>query len=403
MPKPELIQLDATFYQDPEALYERLRADGPLHRVRTPEGQTGWLATDYDVAKDLLADPRVRKDARQLAKVIERSQPGTFSAAAAATDVSRHMLNMDPPDHMRLRRLVAKAFTTKEVGGLVPRIERIADDLIDAMRQTMDPVDLLSAYAFPLPMTVICELLGIPVEDRDSFQAWTNTLVSDSTIEEVRTASAAMAGYLADLVTDCRVAPRPGLLSALVAARDGGDALDDQEVVSMSFLLLIGGHETIVNLIGNTMLTLLGDPSRLASLRSEPERIPAAVEEHLRHLGPVHLATLRFTSEPITHSGTRIEAEELLFISLTAANRDSGRFSEPHRLDYERDEGGHLAFGHGIHYCIGAPLARAEARIALEKLLAAFPDIALAADREELQWRPSSRIRGLRSLPVSLA
>jgi cytochrome P450 len=395
------IELSEEFLREPGPLYEQLRAQGPIHHVRLPAGLRGWLITDYTVAKQVLADPTIRKDVHQIRRIIDTTHPGVH---AMGSDMAEHMLNTDPPDHTRLRRLVAKAFTPRSVAALVPRIEQIADELIAAIPTHTGPVDLLSAFAFPLPITVICELLGIPATDRDQFRAWTNTIMFAGTDsrETVLTAAANMNAYLRDLITDRRAHPGDDMLSGLASATDTDGNLTDTEVVSMTFLLLVAGHETTVNLIGNTMLTLLQDPERFAGLRAHPDQIPAALEEHLRHLGPVHIATLRFTTEPVTLGDTTIGPDELVFVSLAAANRDPSRFARPELVDYDRDNPGHLAFGHGIHVCLGAPLARAEGTIALTRLLAHYPHVTLATDPATLAWRTSSLIRGLDALPVQL-
>jgi len=395
------IELSEEFLREPGPLYEQLRAQGPVHHVRLPAGLRGWLITDYTVAKQVLADPTIRKDVHQIRRIIDTTHPGVH---AMGSDMAEHMLNADPPDHTRLRRLVAKAFTPRSVAALVPRIEQIADELIAAIPTHTGPVDLLSAFAFPLPITVICELLGIPATDRDQFRAWTNTILFAGTDsrETVLTAAADMNTYLRDLIAHRRVHPGDDMLSGLVTATDTDGNLTDTEVVSMTFLLLIAGHETTVNLIGNTMLALLQDPERFAGLRAHPNQVPAALEEHLRHLGPVHIATLRFTTEPVTLAGTTLAADELVFVSLAAANRDPNRFARPELVDYDRDNPGHLAFGHGIHVCLGAPLARAEGAIAITRLLAHYPHMRLATDPANLRWRTSSLIRGLDTLTVQL-
>jgi len=394
------IELSEEFLREPGPLYEQLQAQGPIHHVRLPAGLRGWLITDYTVAKQVLADPTIRKDVHQIRRIIDTTHPGVH---AMGSDMAEHMLNTDPPDHTRLRRLVAKAFTPRSVAALAPRIEDIADDLTAAM-PTTGPVDLLSAFAFPLPITVICELLGIPAGDRDQFRAWTNIILfagADSR-ESVLAAAGDMNAYLRTLIAHRRAHPGDDMLSGLVTTTDTDGNLTDTEVVSMTFLLLVAGHETTVNLIGNTMLTLLQDPERFATLRAHPDQIPAALEEHLRHLGPVHIATLRFTTEPVTLGDTTIGPDELVFVSLAAANRDPHRFARPELVDYDRDNPGHLAFGHGIHVCLGAPLARAEGTIAITRLLARCPHMSLATDPAALAWRTSSLIRGLDTLPVQL-
>ena len=394
------IELPEEFLREPGPLYEQLRDQGPVHHVRLPAGLKGWLVIDYTVARQVLADPTIRKDVHQIRRIIDTTHPGVH---AMGSDMAEHMLNTDPPDHTRLRRLVAKAFTPRSVSALVPRIKQIADELIAAM-PTTGPIDLLSEFAFPLPITVICELLGIPTGDRDQFRTWTNTILFAGTDsrDTVLAAAADMNTYLHTLIVARREHPGNDMLSGLVTATDEDGNLTDIEVVSMTFLLLVAGHETTVNLIGNTMFTLLQDQARFTALRTHPDQVPAALEEHLRHLGPVHIATLRFTTEVVNLGGTTVAADELVFVSLAAANRDPNRFARPELIDYERENPGHLAFGHGIHVCLGAPLARAEGTIALTRLLAHYPHMTLAAEPEVLEWRTSSLIRGLDTLPVQL-
>jgi cytochrome P450 len=311
------------------------------------------------------------------------------------------MLNSDPPDHTRLRRLVGKAFTTRRIEELRPRIEQITEELLDAMAGK-DEVDLLDAFAFPLPITVICELLGVPQDDRDDFRIWSNRLVSGSEAAElVSQAAASMAEYLTKLVAAKRANPGDDMVTALVHARDEDDRLEENELVSMLFLLLVAGHETTVNLIGNSTLALLRNPDQLAALHADPSLLHGAIEEFLRYDGPVQLATLRFTTQPLTIAGTVIPEGEFVMVALTSANRDQEKFADPDRLDVTRPAGGHMAFGHGIHYCLGAPLARLEGEIALGRLLARFPELRLAAEPQELTWRVSTIIRGLETLPVS--
>jgi len=400
---PPTIELSEAFLRDPGPVYQQLRRRGAVHHVHFPMGLTGWLVTDYTLTKRVLADPTIRKDARRFQQIMATRHPEMSTPGATDTDMAMHMLNTDPPDHTRLRRLVAQAFTPRSVAALVPRIKQLADELIAAM-PTTGPVDLLAAFAYPLPITVICELLGIPVTDRDQFRTWTTTILfAGSAGPEPRQAAAAdMNTYLRALIAARRAHPGDDMLSGLVTATDTDGNLTDTEVVSMTFLLLIAGHETTVNLIGNTMLTLLQDPERFARLRAHPDQVPAALEEHLRHLGPVHIATLRFTTEPVTLGGTTLAADEFVFVSLAAANGDPHRFARPELVDYDRDNPGHLAFGHGIHVCLGAPLARAEGAIALTRLLAHYPHMRLAADPDALAWRTSTLIRGLDTLPVQL-
>ena len=312
------------------------------------------------------------------------------------------MLNSDPPDHQRLRKLVNKAFTARRVEQLRPRITAITAGLLADM-STRREVDLLTAFAFPLPVTVICELLGVPTADRDQFRAWSASIVSETVAPEVFQAHAtAMIGYFRDLLAARRRKPADDLLSALISARDEGDSLSENELLSMAWLLLVAGHETTVNLIAGGMLALLLNPGELARLRADPALLSSAVEELLRYVSPVNDATFRFTGEPVELGGVPIGPGEVVLVALSGANRDASRYADPERLDVGRDAGGHLAFGHGIHYCLGAPLARLEAEIAFGGLLERYGEMTLAVSPDMLRWRPSSLIHGLESLPVRL-
>jgi cytochrome P450 len=311
------------------------------------------------------------------------------------------MLNSDPPDHTRLRRLVGKAFTPRRIEQLRPRVEEISDELLDTLAGRTE-FDLIDSFAFPLPTTVICELLGIPPADRESFRVWSNTLVSTSGAQETREASTAMAAYLVTLMADKRTNPADDMLTALLHARDNEDKLTENELISMVFLLLVAGHETTVNLIGNGMLALLGNPDQLAALRADFSLLPRAVEEFLRYEGPVNLTTLRYTTGPVRIGNVTVPAGEFVLVALSSANRDPEQFDDADRLDVTRSPGGHLAFGHGIHFCLGAPLARLEGEVAFEQLLRRFPDLRLAVDPGQLRWRASTLMRGVEALPVTV-
>ena len=385
--------LGAEYFSDPYSVHARLRAQRPVARVIMPGGTPAWLVTGYAQARAALTDPR-------LLKLPKGWRPDPDSLLAS---LDLHMLNLDPPDHERLRKLVNKAFTARRVQELRPRITAITAGLLDDM-STRREVDLLASFAFPLPITVICELLGVPVADRDQFRAWSATIVADTVSSEVFQAHAtAMTGYFQALLAARRREPADDLLSALVAARDEEDRLSENELLSMAFLLLVAGHETTVNLIASGMLALLLNPGELARLRADPSLLNGAVEELLRYVNPVNNATFRFTSEPVQIGGVPIGPGEVVLVSLSGANRDPSRYADPDRLDLGRDSGGHLAFGHGIHYCLGAPLARLEAEIAFAGLLERFGSMTLAVPEDELRWRPSTLIHGLESLPVRLS
>lgn len=393
------LRLDDTFFADPDALYRELRVERPVTRAVLPNGPTVWLVTRYADARQALVDPRLAKDARRIPELMARSASPP-PARAFAESLIQHMLNADPPDHTRLRKLVGKAFTMRAIARLRPRIEQLAAELADSMAAAGPAVDLLDEFAFPLPMTVICEILGVPQERRDEFRHWSNTLLSGAPDEERGAAAMAMAAFLAELVASKAAQPQEDILSDIVRASEDGDTLSPGETTAMAFLLLVAGHETTVNLIGNGMLALLRHPDQFARLREDPELVRNAVEEFLRYDGPVNLATFRFTTEPVTIAGTTIPEGAFVLVSLIGANRDPERFPGAEHLDVERDASGHLAFGYGIHHCLGAPLARLEAEIAFRTLLARFPDMTL--DGEPGPFRASSLIHGLSRLPVRL-
>ena len=386
----DLATYGADFVADPYPVYTELRARGPVHFVRMPVHGDVWLVVGYEEARAALADPRLSKDWRTIAA----GEP--ISAAAV------HMLYADPPQHTRLRKLVAREFTSRRMEALRPRIERITDELIAAMLPP-GSADLVEELAFPLPMAVICELLGVPDLDRTAFRTWSDKITAsaaDPADEEA--ALADMTTYLVGLVEDKRGGgPQEDLLSALIRTRDeGGDQLSPDELVGMAFLLLVAGHETTVNLIGNGVRALLDHPDQLAALRKDPGLLDGAIEEMLRYDGPVETATWRFTPRPVDIAGTVIPAGQVVGVVLAAADRDPARFPAPDTFDIRRPTQGHLAFGHGLHYCLGAPLARLEAKTALSRLLLAAPNLALAVPPSTLTWRPGPLIRGVHHLPV---
>ncbi len=399
----ELTALSREFVQDPWPVYRRLRAAGPVQRVLVPGGIPMWLVTSYADARTLLADPRLSKDHAGVRELFPPGEAGPYNSPLAA-----HMLNSDPPAHTRLRRLVNQALTARTVSRLRPRIEHVADELL-AAAPAGPPVDLIEAYAVPLASTVICDLLGVPAADRSNFRAWSKAFVSAVPPHVVRDAERSVMAYLTALTDAKRVTPADDLLSDLVHISGQPGQLWPDELVRMAFLLLVAGFETTVSLIGNGVLSLLRHPGQLSLLRSDPLLLPGAIEEFLRYEGPLHVATMRFTTEPVLVGDTQIPAGALVLISLLAANRDEARFADPHVLDITRQDPGHLAFGHGIHYCAGAPLARLEGQIAIGRLLSRFPALALpgrpgeSAEPGELHWRGSVLMHSLSSLPVRLA
>lgn len=377
------------FTANPYPHYAKLRAEGPVHTLRT-DGPGGiWLIVGYEEARAALADQRFSKNWR-------------FSDgwAMSSSPINANMLEMDGPEHTRLRKLVAREFTARRIEALRPRVEQITGELLDAMVPA-GKADLVDALAFPLPMTVICELIGVPDLDRDRFRQLSNAIVAPVSHEKESEAVHAMGAYLDELVEDKRCAPGEDLMSALIQARDeAGDRLSPEELIGMAFLLLVAGHETTVNLISNGVRALLDHPEQLALLRAEPELIDGAVEEMLRYDGPVENATFRFTREPVRVGPHVIPAGEPVLVALASGDRDPGRYPDPDTFDIRREAQGHLAFGHGMHYCLGAPLARMEGRIAVRALLERCPGLVRDPDGGEPDWLPGMLIRGVRSLPV---
>ncbi|KUM87206.1 cytochrome P450 family protein [Streptomyces pseudovenezuelae] len=370
---------------DPYPVYAALRAKGPVHRVLVPGSGECWLVVAHDAARAALADPRLRNDIRH---------SSTWQSDGGHA-VGRNMLQTDPPQHTRLRRLVASHFTARSVAELRPMIEAVARDLLDTLPER-GTADLVARYALPLPVTVICGLLGVPVADRAVFHDWSGELVMPTSPGAAAAAGAALTEYLADLIARGREGRTSGLLGDLATA----DGLSSEELLGMAFLILVAGHETTVDLISGTVHALLAHPDQLALLRDRPDLIGPAVEESLRYHSPVHATAFRFAAEPLDIDGTRIQAGDTVQVSLAAASRDPLRFPEPDRFDLRRPTRGHLGFGHGPHHCLGAPLARAEAAVALRLLLRHRPALAFATDPGTLTWRSSTLLRGLAALPL---
>ncbi|OIJ97621.1 cytochrome [Streptomyces sp. MUSC 14] len=385
----DLGEFEQALHEDPHPVYARLRAQGPVHRVRLPGwSEDAWLVVGYEAARTALADPRLVKDATKIGvTIMERDMVGD------------HLLATDPPQHTRLRALVTRAFTMRRVEQLRPRIQQITDELLDEMLPA-GRADLIGSLAYPLPITVICELLGVPDMDRAEFRTMSTEVVAPADVETEQSAVVRLGEYLTGLIEDKRRSgPTDDLLSDLVrTTAEDGDRLSARELRGMAFLLLIAGHETTVNLIGNGVHALLAHPGQLAALRDDMSLLDGAVEEMLRYEGPVHSATYRFAGEPLEIGGTPIGKGEHVMVSLTAAQRDDGRYDDPDRFDIRRDTRGHLAFGHGIHFCLGAPLARLEGRIAIGTLLRRAPGLAL--DGTPGPWLPGLLMRGMRNLPV---
>ncbi|MFE7313326.1 cytochrome P450 [Streptomyces sp. NPDC057555] len=386
---------------DPYAACAALRAAGPVHRITGTDGLPAWLVTRYDDVRSALADPRLSLDKRH-------AKPGNYRGFSLPPALDANLLNMEAPDHTRIRRLVAKAFTPRRVEALRAPVRRIADELLDAMA-AKGRAELVADYAGPLPITVICDLLGIPAEDRRDFRAWSDALITPdpSRPQAMKEAIGAMLEFYTGLIAAKRATPGDDLLSDLIAVRDdapddaGTDRLTEDELTSLAFLILFAGYENTVQLIGNAVLALLDHPERLTALRRNPAELPTTVDEFLRYDGPASLAIRRFPVEDVEIGGVRIPAGESVLLSLASANRDPDRFPDPDRFDPTRTRSGHLALGHGIHYCIGGPLARMETEIAIDALISRFPGLRLDIPRDEVRHRRTIRVRGLISLPVA--
>jgi cytochrome P450 len=387
--------MDPAFVADPYPTYRRLQAEDPVHH--SPMGF--WVLTRYEDVVAALRDPRLAKEA------IAAFVAARFGAPVPAMGLS--MLDRDPPDHTRLRSLVSKAFTPRVVDGLRPRVQQIVDGLLDGVRDA-GTMDLIEEFAYPIPVNVICEMLGVPVEDHERFKGWSLDIARglDSILlpadSEVPKRSAAartgLADYFRELIARRRVAPRADLLSGLIAAEEAGDKLSENELLATCILLLIAGHETTVNLIGNGTLALLRHPDQLRRLRDNPALIGTTIEELLRFDGPVQ-RTARIPSEDVVIDGRKIPKGEMVMPFIGAADRDPAQFPDPDRLDIGRADNRHIAFGWGIHFCLGAPLARVEGQIAINTLVQRFPQLALATETPE--FSQSLTLRGLKSLPVT--
>ncbi|ROP41061.1 cytochrome P450 [Saccharothrix texasensis] len=371
--------------------YARARDADGLIRVRMPFGEESWLATRYDDVRLVLGDPRFSR-ARAVEHDEPRLSPGRLTGG---------ILALDPPDHTRLRTLVAKAFTTRRVERLRPRVADLATALIRGLELVGPPVDLVEHYALSIPVAVICELLGVPVADRPRFRRWSDGLLSTSGLDtaDFDRDRGELRGYFADLVARRRAHPADDLVSALVEARDAHDRLTEAELVDLSLGLLVAGHETTASQIANFAYVLLLEPDRWRRLVADPGLVPGAVEELLRYV-PVgaSAAFSRYATEDVEVGGTLVRAGEPVLCALNAANRDRLRFDGPEELRLDRAADRHLAFGHGAHHCLGAPLARLELREALHALLRDLPGLHLAG---EVVWKTRTLVRGPRSMPVA--
>jgi cytochrome P450 len=401
---------DSATYCDPftataagarRAAYQELSAAPGVRRIATPDGGHAWLVTDHARVRALFSDPRLIRVLSPSSIAIDRRVPALSSA------LTTHMLNSNAADHARLRRLASAEFLPRRIERLTARVNDIAEELLAELAGTApgEAVDLLSRYAFPLPMTVISELIGIPVPRRNDFRRWSGILMSGFFSDETafRAAAAELVDFIRDLIAHKRGNPADDLLSALVSARDDGDRLSEDELTSMVWILVVAGHETTVNLIGNGVYELLTRPDQLAELCRRPnEVIDTCVEELLRVTSPVHTSVALLAVEPVEINGVTVPAGEVVLPGLMAANHDPTRIVAPATLDISRRDNPHLAFGHGAHFCLGAQLARLEARVAMPALFARFPALRLAVPADTITWHPSLALNAPTGLPVIL-
>ncbi|MEC2866779.1 cytochrome P450 [Bacillus thuringiensis serovar kyushuensis] len=391
----------AQFKEDAYEIYKESRKMQPILFVNKTELGAEWLITRYEDALPLLKDSRLKKDP---ANVFSQDALNVFLTVDNSDHLTTHMLNSDPPNHSRLRSLVQKAFTPKMIAQLDGRIQRIADDLISDIERK-GTLNLVDDYSFPLPIIVISEMLGIPKEDQAKFRIWSHAVIaSPETPEEIKETEKQLSEfitYLQYLVDIKRKEPKEDLVSALILAESEGHKLSARELYSMIMLLIVAGHETTVNLITNTVLALLENPNQLQLLKDNPKLIDSAIEEGLRYYSPVEVTTARWAAEPFQIHHQTIQKGDMVIIALASANRDETVFENPEIFDITRENNRHIAFGHGSHFCLGAPLARLEAKIAITTLFNRMPELKIKGNREEIKWQGNYLMRSLEELPLT--
>ncbi len=398
------------YLQHPHEYLAMLRAESGVRNVVFPHGSKVWLVTRYADVRTLLASPLVSKDGRRMNELFARHAKDAIPAAEEEEpgsvgfddDLSCHMLNSDPPRHTRLRDAVNKAFNLRRIEAYRPRVEQVVGDLFDAMAGRTE-VDMITDLARPLPVTIMCDVLGIPFADRDTFSRWAVELVgAGQDPEVVEAASENVVEYAGKIIDVKRREPGDDLVSALLETGDDAGGLTRSELVAMIFLMVVAGHVTTMYTLSNAIYSLLTHPDEMARLRADLSLMPAAVDELMRYDGGVAVGTFRFTTAEITVGDVTIPKGEILALSLTSANRDEARYPDADKLDLGRHPHGVLGFGHGIHYCIGQPLAKIQLEVALRQFVTRCPDARLATDPAELVWITSALMRGLEALPVSL-
>jgi cytochrome P450 len=394
-----------SFLGNPFPALARMREAGPVVRIRFPILGKTWIATTYDAVSEVLKDDGTFvRDARNAGKRQSAGVRWWGLLPRTIRVLNESMLSHDGPDHRRLRKLVDQAFSRHSVLEMRPRIEAICDGLLDRMAGAA-VVDLMEGLARPLPLTVICELLGLPEEDRPRFRQWASAIMSATSLWGLFRfipASFRLVSYFQRLFEECRRRPRPGLMTALVQAEQDGDRLSADELLAMAFLLLLAGHETTVHLIGGGTLALLEAPEQKARLMADWSLVPSAVEELLRFVCPVQFTKPRYVGRDQEFRGRQLQRGDVVMPMLASANADPARFPEPQRLDVGRSPNPHVAFGTGSHFCLGAQLARVEAQVVTEKLFQRFPKLSLAMPPTALRYIGRIGLRALTALPVRL-
>ncbi|GHJ20229.1 cytochrome P450 family protein [Streptomyces albus] len=392
LPQP----FDESFRAMPHAVYNKLRDEKAVHRVALPDGTAVWLVTrDADVRAGL-ADRRL--------SVNKAHSTGGYQGYALPPALDANLLNIDHDDHIRLRRLVSQGFTPRRAEAMRAGIQAVADRLADRLEERLESegtADLVHDFATPLPLTVVCDLFGVPEPDRRPFGSWVSTMLALESPQQVAEAVTSVHDFLRALVDERRKAPGDDLLSALIAARDEDDRLTEDELCSLAFLVLGAGIENVQHLLSAGFLALLRHPGQLAALRGDSSLLPDAVEELMRYAHSQLTAIRRFPTEPVEIAGTTVPAGDTVLLCPASANRDPERYPAPDRLDIRRRDNAHLSLGQGMHYCLGAPLARMQTGLALETLLGRFPGLRPAVEEDRLQWRTSFRSHALRALPLT--
>ncbi|MFC5055850.1 cytochrome P450 [Saccharothrix xinjiangensis] len=395
---PELTARESGPFDPPE-LISRVAGRGPVHRLTLADGEPMWLITGHDEARAALADPRLSSDRFRSERVVAKLPERFRDRAADPRRRAGNFVTLDPPAHTRYRKLLTGQFTVRRMRQLAPRVEGVVTERIDAMVAAGPTADLVTAFALPVPSLVICELLGVDDADRHEFQERSAKLVRlDTPLDEVARVADGLRAFMVDLVRRKRAEPTDDVLSGLIGA---DPSLTDDELVGIANLLLVAGHETTANMLALGTFALLERPDQLARLRADPALVDGAVEELLRHLSIIHLGVLRLTLEEVGVAGEVIPPDSDVLISVIAPNRDPRRFDRPDELDVTRPRGPHLAFGHGVHQCLGQQLARVELAVGFTELLRRLPDLRLAVPAEQVPLRCDMIVYGVHSLPVA--